>query len=81
MKIKIGSILDQMSPGVRKAAEEEARQRGQTLEQFVENQLTIQLTDDEMSLNAARIRANSWGADASGPPPTVSAGIRGRFGR
>lgn len=79
MKIKIGNILDQMSPSVRKAAEAEARERGVSLEAFVENQLTIQLSDDELTFNAARIRANSWSGDLGGPPPTVRASIRGSF--
>jgi hypothetical protein len=81
MKLKVGNIIEQMSPEVRKAADEEARGRGLTLEKFVEGQLSIQLNEDELSLNAARVRADSWDAGVSGPPYSGSVGVRGRFGR
>jgi hypothetical protein len=79
MKIKIGNIIEQMSPEVRKAADEEARGRGLTLEKFVESQISVSLNDDELNLNAARIRADSWDVGAGGPPYSVRAGIRGHF--
>jgi hypothetical protein len=81
MRIKIENIIEQMSPEVRKAADEEARGRGLTLERFVESQLSVQLTDDDISLTAARIRFNSWDGRAEGPPYRGSVGVRGRFGR
>jgi len=80
MKIKVGNILDQMSPAVRKAAEEEARERGLTLEAFVERQISVQLNEDEITLNVA-MRGVDWDIRAGGPPPTVEAGLRGRIGR
>lgn len=81
MKLQIGRIVDQMSPEVRKEAEREARERGLTLDKFVESQLTAELVNDELDLRAARIRFDSWDARVGADPGgvRVGGGIRGRF--
>jgi hypothetical protein len=82
VRIHIGNIVDQMTPEVRKQAEEEATRKGVSLEQFVENQLAVELSDEEMRVGSAGIRFDRWDvrADARGGGEVRGGvGIGGRF--
>ena len=81
MKIQIANIVTQMSPEVRKHAEAEASAKGLTLEQFVQDQLTAQLTEQELSVSAAKVRFDRWNARADGGRGGVRGGVAvgGRF--
>jgi hypothetical protein len=81
MKLQIANIVTQMSPEVRKLAETEATSKGLTLEDFVQDQLTAQLTEQELSVSAAKPRFDRWNARADGGRGGVRGGISvgGRF--
>lgn len=82
MRIHVGNIVNQMSPEVRKLAEEEAAEKGISLERFVEDQLAVQLSEEQMDIGAANIRFDRWDvrADARGGGEVRGGvGIGGRF--
>jgi hypothetical protein len=83
MKIHVGNIVKQMSPEVRKQAEEEAKAKGLTLEEFVEDQLAVQLTEQEVQVGAKAIRFDRWDLRGDARPTDggtrVGVSIGGRF--
>ena len=83
MRIHVGNIVQQMSPEVRKQAEEEAKAKGLTLEEFVEDQLAVQLTEQELAVGANAIRFDRWDIRGDARPTDggtrVGVGISGRF--
>jgi hypothetical protein len=82
VRIHVGNIVNQMSPEVRKQAEDEAAAKGLSLERFVEDQLAVQLSDQEMEIGALGIRFDRWDvrADARGGGEIRGGvGIGGRF--
>ena len=82
MRIHVANIVKQMSPEVRKQAEAEASDKGMSLDEFVEDQLTVQLSEDEVGVEAAAVRFDRWDvrADARGGGEVRGGvGIGGRF--
>lgn len=83
MRIHVGRIVHQMSPEVRRQAEEEAASLGITLEKFVEDQLAVQLSDEELAVGANAIRFDRWDVRGDVRPTDggtrVGVGIGGRF--
>jgi hypothetical protein len=79
MKVQIDNIVNQMSPEVRQHAEREATARGMSLDQFVQDQLSAQLTEQELTLSAAKIRFDRWNSRVDGGTGG-GGGIRGGIG-
>ena len=90
MNIHAASLIKQMSPRVRAAAEKEAAAHGQSLEKFIEEQLAVQITEANFSSGdvvvTESVRADRWnvGADhrndaRGGGGTRVNSGISGRF--
>jgi hypothetical protein len=83
VRIHVSSIIQQMSAEVRKQAEDEASKKGMTLEQFVQDQLTVQLAEEEIAVNAAAVRFDRWDIRGDANPrdggTRVGVGIGGRF--
>jgi hypothetical protein len=82
VRIHVANIVKQMSPEVRSQAEAEASARGLSLDEFVEDQLAVQLSEDEVGVEGAAVRFDRWDvrADARGGGEVRgSVGISGRF--
>lgn len=83
MRIHINSIIGQMTPEVRQQAQDEANKKGMTLEQFVEDQLTVQLAQDDVAIEANAVRFDRWDVRGDTRPTDggtrVGVGISGRF--
>lgn len=83
MRIHVKKIVDQMSPEVREQAEREAASQGVTLERFVEDQLSVELSDQELEFGASAIRFDRWDIRGDTRPTDggtrVGVGISGRF--
>jgi hypothetical protein len=81
--IHVNKIVQQMSPEVRAQAEREAAAQGMSLEQFVEDQLSVQLTEQEVAFGANAIRFDRWDIRGDTRPTDggtrVGVGISGRF--
>ena len=81
MRIHVGNIVQQMSPEVRRQAEAEAEKQGVSLDKFVEDQLAVQLSDEDVTIGSANIRFDRWDVRADGGTGGVrgGVGIGGRF--
>jgi hypothetical protein len=83
VRIHVGNIVQQMSPEVRRQAEEEATSLGVTLEKFVEDQLSVQLSEQELAVGANAIRFDRWDVRGDSRPTDggtrVGISIGGRF--
>jgi hypothetical protein len=83
MHIHVSKIIQQMSPEVLEQAKQEADAQGMTLEKFVEDQLSVQLSEQELAFGADSVRFDRWDIRGDARPrdggTRVGVGISGRF--
>ncbi|MCY0096407.1 hypothetical protein [Hoeflea ulvae] len=79
MRLPVKDVVRKMSPEVRKQVQVAAEKRGMEIEQFVQEQLTAQLVDQDLFL----MTAIDWDIRADSNPRRgdvrVGGGIGGRF--
>jgi hypothetical protein len=83
MKVHVKEIIDQMSPEVLAEVEKAAKDQGVGVEQFVSNQLSVRIREEDMTVDIQKI---DWDIHVDhtrdargGSRDRIHGGLRGRF--
>jgi len=76
MQIHVKEIIDQMSPEVLAEVEKAAKAKGVSIEEFVGDQLSIQIVEDDLVASATDAE---WDVTADGTRGSVRGSVGWRF--